>query len=262
MSPIRYRTLHWSLDDASVATIALDRPEARNAINAQMRSDLLHAFTRAGREARCILLTGAGDVFCAGQDMGEGRNLHDVDLGRALRDEYAPLLAAMHDLPIPIVAAVNGDAAGAGMQLALNCDVTVAAASANFVATGAQLGLLPDAGGTWWLPRLVGPARAMGMALFGEPITATEAVDWGLIWEVAPDAGLLRRAHARASTLAAGPAHALAETRRAMRAGLTATLPAQIEREADTQAELGRSRDFLEAMVALSEGRGPKFEGR
>ncbi|MFT4793079.1 MAG: 2-(1,2-epoxy-1,2-dihydrophenyl)acetyl-CoA isomerase [Paracoccaceae bacterium] len=262
MSPIRYRTLHWSLDDAKVATIALDRPTARNAINAQMRSDLGHAFARARSKARCILLTGAGDVFCAGQDMGEGRNLHDLDLGRALREEYAPLLAMMRDLPIPIVAAVNGDAAGAGMQLALNCDVVVAAMGARFVATGAQLGLLPDAGSTWWLPRLIGPARAMGMALFGQPITATEAVDWGLIWEVAPDVDLMRRAHARAHTLAEGPSHAFAETRRAMRAGLTATLDAQIGHEADTQAKLGRSRDFLEAMVALSEGRGPKFEGR
>lgn len=261
MTQIRYRTLHWSMD-GDVATVALDRPDARNAINAQMRSDLMHAFARAGREARCILLTGAGDVFCAGQDMGEGRTLHDVDLGRALREEYAPLLATMRDLPIPTVAAVNGDAAGAGMQLALNCDVVVAAGGARFVASGAQLGLLPDAGGTWWLPRLIGPARAMGMALFAEPVTAAEAVDWGLIWEVAPDADLLRRAHARAQALAAGPTHAFAQTRRAMRAALTASLDAQIGHEADIQAELGRSRDFLEAMVALSEGRAPTFEGR
>jgi 2-(1,2-epoxy-1,2-dihydrophenyl)acetyl-CoA isomerase len=262
MSQIRYRTLHWSLDDASVATIALDRPASRNAINAQMRSDLLHAFTRAGKEARCILLTGAGDVFCAGQDMGEGRNLHDVDLGRALRDEYAPLLEAMHDLAIPIVAAVNGDAAGAGMQLALNCDVVLAADSARFVATGAQLGLIPDAGGTWWLPRLIGPARAMGMALLGEPIAAAEAAEWGLIWETTADADLMHRAHGRARQLAAGPTCAFAETRRAMRAALTATLPEQIAREADLQAKLGRSHDFLEAMVALSEGRAPEFQGR
>jgi 2-(1,2-epoxy-1,2-dihydrophenyl)acetyl-CoA isomerase len=262
MTPIRYRTLHWTVDDVGVVTIALARPDARNALDAQMRSDLLHAFGQAARIGRCVLLTGAGDVFCAGQDLGEALTLRDLDLGRTLRDEYLPLMAAMRDLPIPMVAGVNGDAAGAGMMLALNCDVTVAALGARFVATGAQLALLPDAGGTWWLPRLIGPARAMGMALFGEPIAAQEAADWGLIWEVAPDAALLAHAYGRARQLAAGPTHAFAETRRAMRVALDSPLEAQMEREADLQAELGRSHDFLEAMVALSEKRPPVFEGR
>ncbi|MFT7026784.1 MAG: 2-(1,2-epoxy-1,2-dihydrophenyl)acetyl-CoA isomerase [Paracoccaceae bacterium] len=262
MTPPRYRTLHWSVDDGAVVTIALARPEARNALNAQMRSDLMHGLARAAEVGRAVLLTGAGDVFCAGQDLGEGRRLRDVDLGRTLRDEYIPLLEAMRDLPIPILAAVNGDAAGAGMQLALSCDVVIAADSARFVVSGAQLGLMPDAGATWWLPRLIGPARAMGMALFAEPISAARAADWGLIWEATSDAALLDHVHARATTLARGPSRAYAETRRAMRAAMGAPLDAHLLAEADTQAELGRSRDFLEAMVAMAERRDPSFEGR
>lgn len=262
MHPHRYRTISCAADEQGVVTIALARPDHRNAIDAQMRSDLVHAVEHARHWGRAILLTGAGDCFCAGQDMGEGRNLKELDLGRTLREEYAPLLHAMRESALPIVAAVNGDAAGAGMHLALNCDVVFAAESALFMEASGQLGLIPDAGGSWWLPNLIGPARAMGMALFGEPISAARAESWGLIWRAVPDAELLSRAHARAAQLAAGPRMAHVAARRAMQAALSSGLEAHAEREAQLQAELGRSRDFSEAMIALSEGRPPEFEGR
>ena len=262
MHPPRYRTISCVADEQGVVTIALARPDHRNAIDAQMRADLTHAVLHAGEYGRAVLLTGAGDCFCAGQDLGEGRNLQELDLGRTLREEYAPLQEALEQSPLPLVAAVNGDAAGAGMHLALHCDVVFAAESAFFMEAAGQLGLIPDMGGSWWLPQLVGPARAMGMALFGEPVSAATAQDWGLIWRVLPDAELLGRAHARAAQLAAGPLLGHAATRHAMRAAMAQGLKAQAAQEAEMQAELGRSRDFSEAMVALSEGRPPEFEGR
>ncbi|MGG7568087.1 enoyl-CoA hydratase-related protein [Rhodovulum sp. DZ06] len=262
MHPPRYRTLSCAADDQGVVTIALSRPDARNAIDAQMRSDLAHAFHHAAEYGRAILLTGAGDSFCAGQDMGEGRNLRELDLGRTLREEYTPLLKEMRDVPLPVVAAVNGDAAGAGMHLALHCDVVFAAESALFMEAAGQLGLIPDVGGSWWLPRLVGPARAMGMALFSEPIRAETAESWGLIWRAVPDAELLSRAHARAAQLANGPREGFVAMRHAMREAMESTLGAQLETEARMQAELGRSRDFKEAVLALGENRAPEFEGR
>lgn len=262
MQPPSYRTLSCSVDPQGVVTAALSRPASRNAIDAQMRTDLTHLLTHAAEYGRAALLTGAGDVFCAGQDLGEGDSLRDLDLGRTLREEYAPLLDAMRACPVPLVAAVNGDAAGAGMHLALGCDAVFAAQSARFLEASGQLGLIPDAGGSWWLPRLIGPARAMGMALFGEAIPAREAEDWGLIWRAVPDAALMDEAQAAAARLAAGPRLGHLAARRALHAGLENGFDAQTALEADMQAELGRSRDFAEAILAMRDGRAPEFEGR
>lgn len=262
MQPPRYRTISAAVDPQGVIVAALERPKSRNAIDAQMRADLRHLFEHAAEWGRAILLTGAGDVFCAGQDLGEGDSLRDLDLGRTMREEYVPLLRAMRDCPVPLICAVNGDAAGAGMHLALSCDVTIAAESARFMEASGQFGLIPDAGGSWWLPRLIGPQRAMAMALFGEPISARTAESWGLIWRAVPDAAMLSTGQAMAARLAEGPRMGHLAARAALRAALESGFEPQLEREAATQAELGRSRDFAEAILAMQDGRKPEFEGR
>ena len=190
---------------AGVATLTLDRPEVRNGLNAPMRRELVAAIARAGHEARALILTGAGRAFCSGQDLAEARAMGDPDFGKVLREEYEPLLAALDDCPIPTLAAVNGAAAGAGANLALAADVVIAARSAVFVQAFSRIGLIPDAGGTWTLPRRIGMARAMGAALFAEPIPAETAAAWGMIWETAPDEDFAAVVAARAAQLAAGP---------------------------------------------------------
>lgn len=261
MQPPRYRTLSVSAEEG-VILAALARPASRNAVDGQMRADLTHLFTHAAEYGRAVLLTGQGDVFCAGQDLGEGASLRDLDLGRTMREEYAPLLAAIHACPAPTLAAVNGDAAGAGLHLALACDVVIAAESARLSEIAGQIGLIPDAGGTWRLPRLIGPARAMGMALFGEQVSAETAEIWGLIWRAFPDRDLMTIARRMAARMAEGPVRGHLAARQAMHAAMENGFEAQIELEAQLQAELGRSRDFAEAMAAMREGRSPRFEGR
>ncbi|MGF1659564.1 MAG: enoyl-CoA hydratase-related protein [Rubrimonas sp.] len=256
-----YETILYDLAGA-VARIALNRPEKRNSLNSLMRRELRHALERASAEARVAVLTGAGAGFCAGQDLGDAASLADIDLEGVLRDEYEPLLRAIADAPIPVIAAVNGAAAGAGANLALAADVVIAARSAVFVEAFARIGLIPDAGGTWLLPRLVGLPRAMGMCLFAEPIPAGRAAEWGLIWEVVEDDQLDGRATDLAARLARGPAAAYARTKKALRAGLSNDLEAQLALEAHLQGEAGRTRDFLEGVTAFLEKREARFEGR
>jgi 2-(1,2-epoxy-1,2-dihydrophenyl)acetyl-CoA isomerase len=172
---------------------------------------------RAGERARVLVVTGAGRGFCSGQDLGDRRTSADVDLERVLREEYEPMLRAIYDCPIPTIAAVNGAAAGAGCNLALAADVVIAAESAVFVQAFARIGLIPDAGGTYWLPRQVGFARAMGAALFAERITARQAADWGMIWEAVPDDAFAAAVQARAAQLAQGPTVAYRLIKRALR---------------------------------------------
>src|SRR6056297_3500307 len=181
--------------EGGLATITLNRPERMNSLNAPMRRALAAAFDRArAEEARAIVLTGAGRGFCAGQDLGDASRFDEIDLDRTLREEYEPLLARITGSPAPVLAAVNGVAAGAGANLALAADVVIAARSASFVEAFARIGLIPDAGGTHLLPRLVGRARAMGMCLFTDPVGADRAVEWGLIWEAVDDDRLADRA--------------------------------------------------------------------
>ncbi|RMH49650.1 MAG: 2-(1,2-epoxy-1,2-dihydrophenyl)acetyl-CoA isomerase, partial [Alphaproteobacteria bacterium] len=180
-----YSTIRYEVQD-DVAVITLNRPEVMNALNTQMRAEILHAVREAPGEARVLVMTGEGRAFCSGQDLGDRASGAALDLERTLRDEYEPMLMAIYECPIPTIAAVNGAAAGAGANLALAADVVIAAEGASFIQAFSRIGLIPDAGGTYWLPRQVGFSKAMGAALFAEKISARQASDWGMIWEAVP----------------------------------------------------------------------------
>lgn len=258
---MEYRDILFEVGDA-VAVITLNRPQALNGFTAGMRAEFLHALRRAQAEARAIVVTGAGRAFCSGQDLGQTRRAADIDLERLLRDEYEPILKAMEESPVPILAAVNGPAAGAGANLALACDVVVAARSAYFLEAFARIGLLPDAGGTWHLPRQIGLARAMGMCLFAEPIPAPQAAEWGMIWEVTEDDALSARVGELAARLAKGPTRAYGAIRRALRRSVESGYADQLATEAREQGALGATRDFEEGVLAFLEKRKPVYEGR
>ena len=190
---MQYDTILYDLA-GGIATITLNRPDKMNALTPQMRAELAEALKKAGTTARVIVLTGAGAAFCSGQDLGEGSTAAAVDLERVLRDEYEPVIRAIATVPVPVIAAVNGPAAGAGASLALAADVVIATRSAYFLQAFTRIGLIPDAGGTWALPRQVGLPRALGAALFAEKIEAEQAADWGMIWEVFDDDTFVARA--------------------------------------------------------------------
>lgn len=256
-----YQTIEYGVA-AGVATVRLNRPEKMNALSAAMRRELIDALSRAPDEARAVVLTGNGTGFCAGQDLGDVGRLSDLDLDQVLRDEYEPLLKLIYDCPVPTVCAVNGPAAGAGANLALGADIVVAGRSASFLQAFARIGLIPDAGGTYWLPRLVGQGRAMGMCLLAETIPAATAAEWGLIWEVVEDEALENRAAELARRLASGPTVAYRLMKQALRASPGNALQAQLDLEAELQAEAGRTRDFMEGVMAFLEKRSARFEGR
>lgn len=249
-------------ETTGVATIALNRPEVMNALSTQMRAELLDALRHAGKTARVIVLTGTGRAFCSGQDLGDRAKIAEIDLERTLRDEYEPLLRAIMDCPVPTIAAVNGPAAGAGANLALACDVVIAAQTASFIQAFTRIGLMPDAGGTYWLPRQVGFARAMGAMLFADKISADQAADWGMIWESVPDAGFADHVAARAGALAKGPTVAYRGVKQALRQSYNHDLEAQLALEARLQGACGQTRDFLEGVVAFLDKRPAAFEGR
>ncbi|MGF1551441.1 MAG: enoyl-CoA hydratase-related protein [Paracoccaceae bacterium] len=249
-----------SHDDA-ITTLRLNRPAKMNALNAPTRRMLIDALSRLPETTRCVVMTGTGRAFCAGQDLGD-RAGGDVDLERTLSEEYEPLLRLIAECPVPTVAAVNGAAAGAGANLALAADIVVAAQSASFTQAFARIGLIPDAGGTHRLPRLVGQARAVGLSLLAEPLDATRAAEWGMIWEVVPDDALAGHVAALARRLADGPTLAYRLTKEALRAAAANDLDAQLALEARLQGEAGRSRDFAEGVSAFLEKRPPRFEGR
>jgi len=246
--------------EGEVTILTMNRPRLRNALNRQLRAELLAAL-KAATQARCVVLTGTGGAFSSGQDLADAGPLDELDLERTLREEYEPLIAAIADCPAPVIAAVNGVAAGAGANLALACDLVIAAESATFLQAFTRIGLMPDAGGTFWLPRQVGQARAMGAMLLAEPIPAAQAADWGMIWEAVPDAEFESRWRARATTLAAGPTVALAAVKRALRASPGNTLPAQLALEARLQGQCGATQDFREGVAAFLEKRSARFRG-
>lgn len=256
-----YETILYAVADG-VARITLNRPDKMNCLTGLMRRELLHALRRAPDEARALVLTGAGRGFCSGQDLGDARSVAELDLEGVLRDEYEPMLRALADCPVPTICAVNGAAAGAGANLALAADVVIAARSAVFIEAFSRIGLIPDAGGTYWLPRMVGLPRALGMCLFAEPIPAGRAADWGLIWEVVEDDQLAGRAAELAGRLAAGPSLAYRLAKQALRESLANDRDAQLALEARLQGEAGRSRDFVEGVMAFLEKRPARFEGR
>ncbi len=258
---MQYETITLNIEDG-VGLITLDRPEVMNALNTRMRAELAHALRAAGQGARVVVLTGAGRAFCSGQDLGDRVNATNVNLERTLRDEYEPMLKEISACKVPVMAAVNGAAAGAGANLALACDVVIAADNAMFLQAFTKIGLIPDAGGTYWLPRQVGMARAMGAALFAEPVSAAQAADWGMIWEAVPAADFEAHWRARAAYLAAGPTVAFSRVKQALRASLDNDLEAQMKLEARLQGQCGKSRDFKEGVLAFLEKRPAEFEGR
>ncbi|MEB8388348.1 enoyl-CoA hydratase-related protein [Rhodobacteraceae bacterium KMM 6894] len=256
-----YSTITLEIAD-DVAILRLNRPDRMNALSTQMRAEITDAAIFAGKSARVLVLTGEGRAFCSGQDLSDTGNVAALDLERVLRDEYVPMLRAVSECAIPTICAVNGPAAGAGANLALAADVVIAAESAFFLQAFTRIGLIPDAGGTYWLPRQMGAAKAMGAALFAEPISARQASDWGMIWEAVADADFDATWRARAAHLAAGPTQTYAHVKEAIRTTWENGLDAQLDLEARLQGACGQTRDFKEGVVAFLEKRPAQFEGR
>lgn len=246
--------------EAGICRITLNRPEVMNALNREMRQQLLAALT-AGHGARVIVLTGAGRGFCSGQDLTDADGLDAAGFEAILNDEYVPMIRAITEAPVPVIAAVNGAAVGAGANLALACDLVIACESAVFLQAFTRIGLIPDAGGTSFLPRRVGLQRAMGAALLAEPVSARQAADWGMIWEAVPDDRFAEVVDARAAKLAAGPTGAYAALKAAMRGAFDQPLEAQLAIEARLQGACGASDDFREGVAAFLEKRAPSFTG-
>ncbi|ABV93495.1 enoyl-CoA hydratase [Dinoroseobacter shibae DFL 12 = DSM 16493] len=256
-----YQTITLTIED-DAAVLTLNRPDVMNALNSQMRAEITDAVKLAGAEARVLVMTGAGRAFCSGQDLGDRANAANLDLERTLRDEYVPMLRAIFDCPVPTIAAVNGPAAGAGANLALAADVVIATESAVFLQAFTRIGLIPDAGGTYWLPRQMGFAKAMGAALFADKITARQADAWGMIWEAVPDAEFEAVWRARAAHLAKGPTAAYEAVKQALRDSFNNDLDGQLALEAKLQGKMGETRDFKEGVLAFLEKRSASFEGR
>lgn len=256
-----YQAIKLDIED-DIATITLLRPEVMNALNTQMRAEITHAVKASETEARVIVMTGEGRAFCSGQDLGDGGNAANIDLERTLRDEYVPMLRAIMDCRVPTIAAVNGPAAGAGANLALAADVVIASEDAYFVQAFTRIGLIPDAGGTYWLPRQMGAARAMGAALFADKIPARQAADWGMIYEVVEAGAFPSHWRARAAHLAKGPTVAYRHLKQAIRESYDNDLEAQLLLEAQLQGKCGQTRDFQEGVVSFLEKRKAQYEGR
>ena len=260
-----YQCISFAID-GGIARLTLNRPDKLNSFNVAMHAEIRAALARvqpAG--ARVLVITGAGRGFCAGQDLGDravAPGAQGADLGESIEKNYAPLVLALRALPLPVIAAVNGVAAGAGANIALACDVVVAARSASFVQAFSKLGLVPDSGGTWFLPRLVGNARAIGLTFLGDKLSATQAAEWGLIWRCVEDAELAATVDTLAAQFATAPTLGLARTKQAIYGAWTRTLEEQLAVERDMQRELGWSQDYAEGVAAFAAKRPPRFCGR
>ncbi len=250
-------------DPGPVARITLNRPDRLNSFTVRMHDDLRDALANLG-DARVLVLTGAGRGFCAGQDLNDRAVApgQTVDLGDTVTQCWNPLVRALTSLPQPVIARVNGVAAGAGANIALACDIVVAARSAKFIQSFSAIGLIPDSGGTWVLPRLVGQARALGLALTGDPLAAEQAAEWGLIWKAVDDERLDEEVDSLASRLASLPPLGLAAIKDMIRTSWQYSLDEELERQAGAMRRLGSTDDYREGVAAFLEKRKPSFTGR
>jgi 2-(1,2-epoxy-1,2-dihydrophenyl)acetyl-CoA isomerase len=258
------QTILFELEN-NIARLTLNRPDKLNSFSEAMHLEVREALNQVKTNgARVLLITGAGRAFCAGQDLSDRQakpGESSVDLGESIEKYYAPLVRTLRALPLPVVAGVNGVAAGAGVSLALACDLVIAAKSASFIQSFAKLGLIPDTGGTFFLPRLVGPARAMGMAMLGDRLPAEQAAAWGLIWRCVEDGAFTGTVEQLLNTLANAPTKGLAYTKAAINKSAGNSLDQQLDLERDYMRELGCSNDFREGASAFLEKRPPKFTG-
>jgi 2-(1,2-epoxy-1,2-dihydrophenyl)acetyl-CoA isomerase len=257
-----FTSLRYEVAD-SIATITLDRPEALNALTVTLKGELLAALRSVARDrsVRAVVLTGAGRAFCAGQDLKERLEPDAAPLAVELRERYNPIISAMRGLDQPIVGAINGVAAGAGASLAFACDIRLAAEAASFILAFGRIGLIPDSGATWFLPRLVGPAKAAELALIGEPLSAVDAERFGLVARIVPNDALAGEARAVATRLASLAPIALAQTKRALERAWSTGLDMALEEEAYRQGIAGATADHAEGLAAFLDKRPPRFRG-
>jgi len=263
---MNYENILFEINDG-IARLTLNRPDKLNSFTQAMHDEVRHAVHKVGtdKSVRVLILTGAGRGFCAGQDLSDRAvepGARAVDLGDSVEKNYAPLVLALRGLPMPVICAVNGVAAGAGANLALACDIVLAAKSASFVEVFCKLGLIPDTGGTYFLPRLIGSARAMGLTMLGEKLSAEKAEAWGLIWKAVPDEELAAETMAMARHFATAPTKGLAFTKQALYASPHNTLQQQLTLECGMMSELGRTEDYREGVAAFMEKRAPQFQGK
>ena len=260
-----FETIAFSVENG-VAELALNRPDSLNSFNQQMHAEVREAMQRVieDPEIRCLLLTGKGRGFCAGQDLGDRAVSGDEappDLGESVEKNYNPLIRSIMNLPKPVICAVNGVAAGAGASIALACDIVLAARSASFIQVFCKIGLVPDSGGTWNLPRAVGLPRAKGLAMLGDKLPAEKAEAWGMIWQCVDDDALMDEARKLAAHLATQPTRGLGRIKQLLNASTAHDLDTELEAERAAMQELGRSADYAEGVAAFMEKRAPKFTG-
>ena len=257
---MNYETIRY--DPGQIARITLNRPDRLNSFTEQMHQELRHALGSLG-DARVLVLTGSGRGFCAGQDLNDRAVTpgEAVNLGETVAKSWNPLITLLTSRAQPVIARVNGVAAGAGANVALACDIVIAAKSAKFIQSFSAIGLIPDSGGTWALPRLVGQARALGLALSGEPLAAERAAEWGLIWKAVADEALDDEVDALAEKLASLPPLGLAATKEMIRTSWQYSLAEELERQGDTMRRLGFTADYREGVAAFLEKRKPAFTG-
>ncbi|MDB5672482.1 MAG: 2-(1,2-epoxy,2-dihydrophenyl)acetyl-CoA isomerase [Alphaproteobacteria bacterium] len=256
-----YQTILFDIE-GGVARLTLNRPERLNSFTVEMHGEVADALGRLG-DARVLVLSGAGRGFCAGQDLNDRAVAPGkaVDLGHSVESYYNPLIRRLTALPMPVIARVNGVAAGAGANIALACDIVIAARSAKFIQSFASIGLIPDSGGTWVLPRLVGQARALGLALTAEPLAADKAAEWGLIWKSVDDESLDAEVDAVAARFANAPTQGLAAIKHMIRASWGHSLDEELDLQRDAMRELGLTDDYREGVAAFMEKRKPQFKG-